>query len=429
MLSHLDRPGRAAAVVALAAILASAIGVSAGEGPPANDGFDQAANVPPSALPYSTTTSSLSATNEGGEPVTKCGATTSSIWFRFVPSSTGVYRVDTTGSNYDTQVDVFRGTALNNLMLVDCNDDIDATNPDLRVSRLAFRGVAGQQLYFRVAASGPSGFTVVLALRKVIAPGNDSYGQATTISSLPYDTNANNTNATIQTGEPGASTPCQTQGATRWYRYTPQVDEVIWAHTSGTPDFDTVLGVYTGGTVGAAALVLCNDNQYLSGEMVNASGVTFRAKANVTYRFQVGGLRGQSGDYSELQFHVRRLASVEHNDAFANAMPINGFQFSDPVTLRKSTLQPDEPNCYGSNSVWYKFTPNSGANLQVATSDTFNSRVGVFESTGPGITNLQMKLCGSTGSYPFEAGKTYYIVVVGEGSRAPAVTFQMEPAT
>lgn len=420
------------AIALLVVIVFSAVGpVSAGEGAPANDQFANATNISPGSLPYSRTSSSLSATNEGGEPISACGNSSASVWYHFVPSATGTYRVDTIGSNFDPLVDVFRGTALNNLVSVDCNDNIDSSNPDLLTSRIAYRGVAGQHYYIRVTWVNSPGFSITLNLRKVTAPANDNFANATTISALPFDANANNINATTQATEPGNSGTCGAQGATRWYKYTPEANEIIWANTFVAADFNTMLGVYTG-PPSALTVLYCNDDQWTSGQTTLSSGITFRASAGVTYRFQVGGRYGESGEFAELPFHVRRIAAPEPNDAFANATQINSLQYSDPVTLRKATTQTGEPLCWAftANTTWYRFTPSSNAGFQATTSDGYGF-VGMYRSNGPGMAGLQFMACGSSVGHGSPlAGTTYYFQVTAlrsGASYAPALKFILEP--
>ena len=437
------RTGPRLGVRAVAALMANvalcgtlAVGASAGSSPP-NDSFVSAIIVNPGALPYSASVYAGGATNDANEPPKGCAANSAgSLWWRFTPSVSATYRVDTIGSDYNTLVDVFRGTALTNLVRVDCNNDIDSNNPDLLVSRLAFRATAGQVHYIRVTGASSSGSNATLHLRKVTPPGNDAFANAANISALPFDANANNIDATSQTTEPRTApthfgpTACTYQRATRWYKYTPSTNQVIWANTYLATDFDTVLGVYTGSKIGSASLVACNNNQWSGNRLIASSGVTFKAQAGVTYRFQVGGFDAESGDTGELPFHVRAI-SPEANDDFANALTFTNVPYRDALTLRRSTTQAGEPNLFFgvANTVWYRYSPvtNTPIELTVEGDQTFAAAVALYEVTGPGFDGLTFLASGSPVGYPTTIGTTYMVQVHAPYGYAPAGTLAVVP--
>jgi hypothetical protein len=65
-------------------------------------------------------------TTESGEPLTlPVGATG---WASFTPTSGGTYQIDTIGSNYDTGLAVYTGSAVNALTLVASDDDSGGSN-------------------------------------------------------------------------------------------------------------------------------------------------------------------------------------------------------------------------------------------------------------------------------------------------------------
>jgi hypothetical protein len=404
---------------------------------PSNDLFANGTVINPSSLPYSQAANALGASTQTNEPDSACSGTNSgSIWWRFRPSTTGTYRVDTIGSDFDTQIDVYRGPSLVDLLRVECNNDIDSNNPDLTASRVAFRATAGQLHHIRVIANATSGVTARLQLRKVTPPSNDFYANARKISSLPFSTNANNINATSQPNEPRpvqapSDSPCGHQRATRWYKYTPSANQVIWANTFGGTDFDTILGVYTGSTIGNAQMVACNDSQWLGGHQTDSAGVTFRATAGVTYRFQVGGYDAESGDVNELPFQVRAIASVESNDDFANAAAFTQLPYVDAFNLRRASTQTGEPKWWFSevNTVWYRYTAQGGQAVDVFTEgDDICCGVGVaaYRATGPGFAGLQLIGYGSGVGFTTSPGQVYYIQVFTQFGFAPAAKVVIE---
>ena len=113
---------------------------------------------------------------------------------------------------------------------------------------------------------------------------NDNFGAATTIGTLPTYFVANTTNATreIESGEVNSLTCTSAysssgvsaagskgEGSVRpaadqvrrstWYRYTPATTRGVRVVTAGS-DYDTVVSVYTGSSLGSLSLVDCNDD-------------------------------------------------------------------------------------------------------------------------------------------------------------------------
>jgi len=55
-------------------------------------------------------------------PASACGSGSASVWYEIVPTTGGVLSIDTTGSDYDTVLDVFSGSC-DAPLFRDCNDD------------------------------------------------------------------------------------------------------------------------------------------------------------------------------------------------------------------------------------------------------------------------------------------------------------------
>jgi M6 family metalloprotease-like protein len=111
-----------------------------------NNAFASATAV--NALPFSVTgLDTRAATFQTGEPVPDCtdgiGRT---VWFRYAPAADATLSIDTAGSDFDTVLAVYRGTALDTLTEVACSDDIDRQGGNLR-SRLRVGVLAGQTYY------------------------------------------------------------------------------------------------------------------------------------------------------------------------------------------------------------------------------------------------------------------------------------------
>ena len=151
---------------------------------------------------------------------------------------------------------------------------------------------------FRTLAMMVVGLTALLVLSNApfpaatpasALPTNDSFGNALVFSNLPFTDARNTVGATTQAGEPltCGSAPI---ASTVWYSFTPAATMDLAAHTFGS-DYDTVVAVYTGNSVGSLTPVDCNDDSFSLQSLV-----TFSASAGTTYRFQVGGFGGEVGD-------------------------------------------------------------------------------------------------------------------------------------
>ena len=121
-------------------------------------------------------------------------------------------------------------------------------------------------------------------------PQNDLFGDATTLEGLPTGrTGDTNAGASDEPGEP--SHAGQRPSASVWYSWTAPATQPVTVSTAGS-GFDTLLGVYTGGTPDSLSPVAANDD---SPPGAGVSEVTFEAVAGTTYRIAVDGLENSTG--------------------------------------------------------------------------------------------------------------------------------------
>ena len=159
--------------------------------PPANDAFAAARQV--STLPYADSVTTGGATTEGGEPLS-CGPATKTVWYRFAPGVSAVYRVTTAGSSFTPAIAAYAGSSLAGLSLLSCGTTGSAE----------FAGAAGLQ--YRVQAGGVGGGSGSLAFALArTAPSHDAFAAARLIGALPYADETHTVDATDQGGEPS---PC-----------------------------------------------------------------------------------------------------------------------------------------------------------------------------------------------------------------------------
>jgi len=124
------------------------------------------------------------------------------------------------------------------------------------------------------------------------APSNDTFATSIPLAGTTVHTTGANVGAGLETGDPSiAGNP---GGARVWWNWTPTVTGEYAISTAGS-DFDTLLGVYTGTSLGSLTLVADDENDPSGG---NTSYVTISATAGTTYQIAVDGLNGESGAIS-----------------------------------------------------------------------------------------------------------------------------------
>ncbi len=156
-------------------------------------------------------------------------------------------------------------------------------------------GAAGDVLYDGwTDAGGNNGQLVINAslwLATPLAnapPPNDTFLSAAALAGPTPSATGTNVNATKETGEPNHGG--NAGGKSVWWKWTAPSSGTVTLTTSGS-NFDTLLGVYTGGAVNALTLVAGNDN---SGPGLTSS-VTFSATAGLVYALAVDGNGGAAG--------------------------------------------------------------------------------------------------------------------------------------
>jgi hypothetical protein len=125
------------------------------------------------------------------------------------------------------------------------------------------------------------------------APSNDNFANAQTIAGCSGSVTGYNTLATKEAGEPSHSPDNNPGGGSVWYQWqAPSTGNVTFT-TSGS-NFDTVLAVYTGDSVGALTAVGKNDD--VNPGVVTTSTLTFTATANTIYRIAIDGYDAARGN-------------------------------------------------------------------------------------------------------------------------------------
>src|SRR6185295_3873257 len=94
--------------------------------PPPNDNFTSAQTI--TGCSGSVNGTNVSSTKESGEPDHASNGGTHSVWYQWQAPATSSVTITTAGSNYDTVLGVYTGSAVNALSLIGQNDDVDSGN-------------------------------------------------------------------------------------------------------------------------------------------------------------------------------------------------------------------------------------------------------------------------------------------------------------
>jgi hypothetical protein len=137
---------------------------------PANDNFANALTLVVTGNSTQTAGTNVAATKQTGEPDHAQGESGGrSVWWKWTAPAAGNATVTTLGSNFDTLLGVYTGTAVNALTSLGSNDDQEspAQNPTknrIRTSIVPFNTTAGTTYYFAVDGWDASFGAVVLNL-------------------------------------------------------------------------------------------------------------------------------------------------------------------------------------------------------------------------------------------------------------------------
>ena len=117
---------------------------------PANDNFANSTTITGITTTWSGST--VGAVKEAGEPNHANNRGGASVWLTWIAPTTKVVQLNTLGSNFDTTLAVYTGSAVNSLTLIASNDD---TSRGVLTSALSFNAVAGTT--YRIAIDGYNG--------------------------------------------------------------------------------------------------------------------------------------------------------------------------------------------------------------------------------------------------------------------------------
>lgn len=133
---------------------------------PANDNFANAQELTGANATANGTNNG--ATKENGEPNHAGNVGGKSVWYKWTPQAGGNATIDTSGSNFNTLLAVYTGSAVNSLSPVASNDDENNAG-GLLTSKVVFTATAGTT--YRIAVDGYSGASGSVTLHLASSSG------------------------------------------------------------------------------------------------------------------------------------------------------------------------------------------------------------------------------------------------------------------
>ena len=326
--------------------------------------------------------SNVGAASEAGEPNGEgTSGPVNSVWWQWTAPTDGPVEVNTIGSELDTALAVYTGSAVDSLSLVAANDDAWDYQ-----SQLVFEAVAGTT--YRIAVDGFADSTGDIVLNLGARPSNDDFAAA--IATGGTVTGANLA-ASGEAGEPtaGASEPVNSV----WWKWTATTTGTVEMNTFGS-DFDTVLAVYTGSSVSSLSLVAANDDSSFPDALT--SRVSFEAQAGTTYFIAVDGFLNETG---HIMLDLPAAAPSNTAPAIADQIflvsesaatgtVVGSVAATDPdpgQALSYSIVQGNESGAFSINSSTGQITVANAAALNYETNPTYHLIVQVTDNGSPAL--------------------------------------------
>lgn len=385
--------------------------------PPGNDLFANRTDIGSGdALTFTGT--NARATAETGEPAHAGRAAAASVWWKWTAATSGLVTLSTAGSQIDTTLAVYSGSAVNALVLVRANDDA-ASNSGFSMVR--FHATAGTSYAIAVDGADSAGGALNLSLQRTDEPpggSNDFFSARTQIpGNSSVVVTGSSLGSTAEAGEPPHAGADAADSV--WWTWTAPASGWMTFSTEGS-DFDTRLAVYTGGSLNALALVASNDDAL---NMVQ-SRVQFAVVSGTVYQIAVDGYAGAEGN---ITLTLSSRPAPPDNDAFADRGEL-GIAIHEVVegTTLNATTEAGEPAHGGIpalGSVWWEWLAPTSGSFSLKRPDTVSTaRMAVY--TGSALETLTPVASGSLEQngvvFNAIAGTLYKIAADVPATGAPA---------
>jgi hypothetical protein len=383
--------------------------------PPPNDNFANAIALTDETA--NSTGSNHGATEEVGEPAQN--GQINSAWWSWTAPSSGFFQVDTEGSDFDTWLSVFTGSAVDNLSLIGADDD----SGQGLTSLYNLNATAGTT--YPIAVDGYNNYTLGSINLNIAptAPPNDNFVNAIALAGDYANDTGSNVRATAEEGEPAQSYEINSV----WWNWTAPSSGFYQVDTEGS-DFDTWLTLFNGSAVDYLTPIGADDDSgYGLSSLYNLN-----ATAGETYPIAVDGFSSATGS-----INLNIAPTAPPNDNFANRFYLAGDYANATGSNVRATEEVGEPSQSGATeSVWWSWTaPNSGN----YTFDTIGSGYDTYLSlfTGFDVSSLTPLASDDDGAgYPASridlnvtAGETYQIAVDGYSSATGPIQLNIAPSS
>lgn len=319
--------------------------------PPLNDNFADALELPSQGALLQWT--NRFATIETGEPKhARSPSASSSVWWNWVPASSGPVIIDTAGSSIDTVVAVYTNSLLTALREVASADDAG----NKKQGRVIFDARAG--VTYRVAVAGfavPD--TGMIRLRLEPGGGPDTAPPVVTITGPASGltiTNATDAKVLI---EGTALDPAPNMSGVRQVQV--QVNRNLASTAAGTTNWSST--------------VLLEEGQN-------------RIKVSATdYSGNASPIRSITVTYDPL---------LSPNDLLSAALelaPTNGTATGNSTRASKEASEPQHAGNPGGKSIWWRFAPAQDGVLTLSTANsTFNTLLAVYSAKITRMSSLEL---------------------------------------
>ncbi|MBI1851496.1 MAG: HYR domain-containing protein [Planctomycetes bacterium] len=407
-------------------------------GAPSNDNCD-GATVLPSEGPFPVVgvelnTDLANSNQQASPPLCAFPGVSNDVWFTWQPPTDCNATFDTCDSDYDTVVEVWRGTCDGFSQGVACNDDT-GIGPCARTQQSFVSWFAESRFSYviRVSNFGDlGGGTLHYALDcRGDAPPNASCATPNVLPATgPYPIvgNEDTTGAPPSRTFQGNYCSRGAQSNSVWFEWTPAVDCAASFHTCGS-EYDTEVAVFTGTCAALGTAIICADD-VLDGPCGRSlqAYVIWPALAGTTYRIEVTK-PGQPGG-GLLAYALDCDTNPPPNDACTNPTTLDCApypQFLLEVTTHSTTSATDPPlpcSSVGmpsnSHSVWFRYVPDCTRTATFATcGSTYDTVLTVFtgscDDSAPIECNHGDCVAGSFVSFIAQPGVPYLIEVTAFG--------------
>jgi len=268
---------------------------------PSNDNLADSSLIEKSSIRLSS--SNLGATGEPGEPIHgDTSAPTNSIWWKWQAPDSGILRVNTHGSGFDTTLSIYEGQTINELVLNGQNDDHSGSS----TSEVEIETQEGKTYAIAVDGFGSQTGQIELNLFFIASdyesPVNDESTHATLISQLGTPVDGTNEFATGKANEPLAeNNPGRL--STVWWKWVADRQTPIAATTLGS-SIDTILALCQVNGQEVPQLVQQNDDSFGTSSMV-----WFQPEIGQTYYFCIDGKGDEEG---KITLTLRELSASDN---------------------------------------------------------------------------------------------------------------------